>query len=176
LQGFEASGSFSPYLLAEGCIKRGSDKVAACYLPSLRRASTIDASVIARAVLTRTKRSRELGSSGIPAASILFSVWPADAGLPCEGCPAPPLVLVLRCLPRHPQYLGPPAKGPEKTEEGSPALKKLMLSYRNRSLLRTCKDMVRNVLRKAGPRSKRGRPLGPGEPSSLLANLKLCGV
>jgi len=50
--------AFSPYLLLVGRIKRGSDKVSSCYLPSLRRASTLDASVIARAVLTRTKSSR----------------------------------------------------------------------------------------------------------------------
>ena len=49
---------FLYFATPEERIMRGSDKVSSCYLPSLRRASTMDASVIARAVLTRTKRSR----------------------------------------------------------------------------------------------------------------------
>jgi hypothetical protein len=47
--------------------------------------------------------------------------------------------------------MAPAKKGPENREEGSPALKKLMLSHRNRSVLRTCKDLVRNVLRSRAP-------------------------
>src|SRR5215204_5048832 len=71
------------------------------YSPGQRRASTKAASVIAGAVLARTRRGPGSGAGQACRPRASGSPWPVGAGSPREGCRALSRVWVLRRPPRR---------------------------------------------------------------------------